>query len=154
MADIDSTLQLAQKYVEEYTKHDDAMAQHYAVMEKCEACEEFLRLGVNAHKWLRQADETLREAARQGIEVPAESRDALEVLYRDWLEPCADAEKLIKKQEDSGYAPGNLAEFRLAREDVERRVRLLDMDKALDDASRGVVFDAEFWAAARKTDAP
>ncbi len=154
MADLDCTLQLARKYVEEYTKHDEVMAQHYAMMEKCDACEKLLRLGVNAHKWLRQADETFREAARQGIEVSAESRDALEFLYRGWLKPCGDAEKLIQKQKDLGYTPDNLGEFRLACEDVERRVRLLDMDKALDDASQGVVFDAGFWAAARKTRTP
>jgi hypothetical protein len=149
----DYTLRLAQKHVEEYARREEAMDQHRAVMKKCDTCESFLCLGINAYRWLKQADDTLREAAREGLEVPEECRDELEIAYRDWLKPCPHAERLIEEQQELGYKPENLEEFKRACEDVKKQVRLLDMDKALDDASRGVVFDAQFWAATKKVHA-
>ncbi len=146
MATLDYSLQLAEKGVEEYQTHDRAMAQHKAIMGQCDECEKLLQLGIDASRWLKQADEMLREAAKQGIDVSEECVASLEYLCRGWLEPCPHAEELVERQKAAGYPPENLDAFRQAREEVEKWVRFLDMDKALDDACQGVPFDAAFWA--------
>jgi hypothetical protein len=141
---LDFSIQLAQKQVEAYSaKDDELMATHQQAME-CRDCEEFLDTGIHAYQWLRRAEETAREAAREGIEVSPDAVAAIKLLYRSWLRPCAHAEQRIREQEAAGYHVSNLADFRSAGDDVKKRVQAFDMYDAIDDAFEGRVFDADF----------
>ena len=146
----DYSLRIAQRHVEMYSNQDSLMtAQHRDAME-CRACEEFLSLGIGAYKWIRQADETLREAARQGFEVPEEAVNALRLLYRRWLTPCRRASKLIDAQKANGFLIGNLGEFNAACEYVRSQVRRQEDYAVLDEVMQGKSFDAAFWQEAAR----
>jgi hypothetical protein len=150
MAVADYSLRLAEKHVEEYDERDKKLIAAYRAAMKCRDCEEFLQLGIDACKFIRQADTVLRQAAVEGLEVPVEAKDALSRLYRGWLAPCPRAEERIKQQEMQGFKPSNLKEFRDACEYVTQQVRLLDMEKHLESAFQGQVFDEDFWLEAHK----
>jgi hypothetical protein len=150
MSILDYSLGLATKHITEYCDKDAVIAEHREAMKCCD-CEDFLRLGIEAHDWLAQADRTLRQAAAQGLDVAAEANGVLETLYREWLRPCAHAEEQIRQCEVRGYCPGNLGAFRKAREHVEQQIRLLKMEEHLESAFQGGIFDEEFWLEAQKT---
>ncbi len=111
----DYSLLLAQKSVQDYGAKDALIAQHQQAMECCD-CEDFLESGIKAYRWLKQADETLRAAAQQGIDVSEECVPALASLYRGWLLPCEHAEQQIQLQHDRDFSVKNLDAFREACE--------------------------------------
>jgi hypothetical protein len=145
---LDYSLQLAKKYVVDYNNMDDVMRQHQEVMRCCDECEAFLRSGIDAYTWLQRAEFVIQQAAREGIAVPKEIPDAIDLLYRTWLAPCDRAEQHIKRQQELGYEAANLKEFRNACEQVKKRIQAIDTCDAIDDAFSGKVFDASFWAEA------
>ena len=140
----DYSLQLAQKRVDDYRRKDETIAAHEDAM-ACRDCEDFLESGIEAFKWLRRADLTLREAAVAGIQVPDDAPEAIASLYRAWLVPCPHAQQRIKQQVERDFRLRNLREFQEACEYVKQQVRLLDMDDQLEGAFRGDVFDEAFW---------
>ncbi len=144
----DYSLQLAKKFVEEYGARDDQLTQEHVAAMQCRDCEEFLEAGIEAQKWLRQSANVLREAARAGIEVSRDAKEALDHLYRAWLRPCPNAEARIREQEERGFKVANLAEFQAARDHVMTRVQAMDLYATMDEAFRGGVFDDAFWAEA------
>jgi hypothetical protein len=119
-------LNLAQKRVHAYAEqYDDVIALHHQAMDRMD-CEEFLQLGIDALKSLRMAEETLREAAYEGIfEFRPEVREALDTLYNAWLRPCEAAGEWIERLRLSQHVPDNLDAFRkaceIAHEIVGRR---------------------------------
>jgi hypothetical protein len=145
----DYSLRLAEKHVEEYRDKDAIISRHEEAMECCD-CEDFLQLGIEACKWLRRADRTLRQAAVKGFDVPPEARDALAKVYRFWLLPCPHAEERIKQQKSRGFTLGNLKDFQEACEHVKQQVRLLGMEEQLESAFQGGVFGEQFWHEAKK----
>ena len=131
----DSSFLIAQQRVRAYSERDALMEQHAQAM-KCRDCEDLLDCGIEAYKWLRKADETLREAAKAGFDVTVEVRDALDLLYRTWLGPCKHAERRIQEQQEAGFEVSNLAEFRDACEFVKRQVREQEMFAAIEQPFR------------------
>lgn len=114
------TLRIAQNRVRAYTdESDDLMKRHEEAMECCD-CEDLLQIGIDAHKWLRRAEDTMREAVYLGLfEFTHEVKETLDILYAAWLEPCEFAEKWILFLDKREYIPDNLAAFRNACEKVE-----------------------------------
>ena len=110
---INLCLTVAQRRVRDYTDESDRLtAAHRDAME-CRDCEEFLQHGINAYKWIKHADEFLREADYQGVaEMTQEVRDALDLLYKSWVSPCAFAERWIADTAEKGHEPDNLHSFR------------------------------------------
>ena len=146
----DFSLRIAQRHIEAYSSWDhDLMAQHRDAME-CRACEEFLDAGIAAYKWLKHADETIREAARQGFEVSAETVETLKLLYRQWCVPCRHANKLIADQKANGFSIRNLREFEEAWEAVQSQVQRQKDYEALNELMQGQVFDTGFWQEAAR----
>ena len=140
----DYSLKLAEKHVSEYSNQDSFNERHREAME-CRNCEDFLELGINAFKWLTQADETIRQAAIEGLEVSENIPEVIATLYRAWLRPCDRAEALIKEQRERGFRLKNLNEFRDACDFVRQQVRLMDMENTLNKAQQDDLFDVEFW---------
>lgn len=132
----DSSLLIARQRVDAYSQRDALMEQHAEAM-KCRDCEDLLHCGIEAYKWLRRADETLREAAKAGFDVGEEAKEALDLLYRTWLRPCERAERRIREQQELGFTIKNLDEFRAACSFVKRQVRKQEMFAALDQAFQG-----------------
>lgn len=99
--------------------HEDALA--------CRDCEGFLQLGIEAFKWLRRAEETMREADYEGLfDFDRETQDALDALYEAWIPPCKYAEEWIRILGERGYRPDNLDEFRNAQEGVSEIIEHRD----------------------------
>jgi hypothetical protein len=147
----DLSLQLAQKFVEEYeNRYDEIMRRHCEAME-CRDCEEFLLQGLNAFRWLRHAEETLRQAAAENLcttpedmELLKTATESLNTLFAVWLRPRADAEKRIANlagQFDVAHAK----DFRDACEYVQRKIQKLEMQNAIEDAFQAGVFDESAW---------
>jgi hypothetical protein len=131
----DSSLLIATQRVKAYRERDALMEQHAQAME-CRDCEDFLQAGIEAYKWLRQADESLREAAKAGFDVGEEAKQALDTLYRCWLDPCEHAERRIQEQQKVGFPIANLPAFREACTFVERQVRKQEMCPAIEQPLR------------------
>ena len=132
----DSSLLIAEQRVRAYSERDALMEQHAQAV-NCRDCEDLLQCGIEAHQWLRKADETLREAARAGFDVGEEAREALDLLYRTWLRPCEHAERRIREQQELGFTVAHLDRFRDACEFVRRQVRKQEMFASLDQAFQG-----------------
>lgn len=146
----DYTLRLAKKHVDAF---DALMAEHRQA-KRASDCEELLRTGIEAYHWLKQADDTIRQAAVEGFAVPQEVVGALAELYRAWLKPCSYAEEQIRLCQSRGYSLANLDEFRRVRAAVEQKTRVLALNDDLDAAFRGEMFDAGFWSEAHRTRNP
>lgn len=142
----DLSLQLAQKYVSDYSSLDEAMREHRAIMKCCEECEALLRSGIEAYRWLRNAELTILQAAREHFNVPDDVPQAIDQLYRLWLVPCKHAEALIVQQEALGYPVENLDEFRDACEQVQKRIHAIEMYDAIDAAYNGSAFSISLEA--------
>ncbi|MEX0718843.1 MAG: hypothetical protein WD066_19780 [Planctomycetaceae bacterium] len=98
-----------QEYVEE-APHDAASVR------ELRDCEEFLSAGIDACRWLRRADQTMREADRSGIvEFTLELRSAVQALCELWIRTGTAAERWIDDLEQDGLSPSNLQEFRAAQ---------------------------------------
>ncbi len=153
LLDQDYSLKLAKKHVEEYSKQDSIKALHNEAME-CRDCEDWLEIGLEAFRWLKQADQTIRQAAVEGFAVSSSAPNSIATLYRAWLRPCDRAEGLAKEQIGRGFRLKNLTEFREACEFVRQQVRIIDLEDALDEAQQGEVFDEVFWqrAALKRSD--
>jgi hypothetical protein len=147
----DFSLQLAKKFVEQYeSRYDEIMRRHSEAME-CRDCEEFLLEGLNAFRWLRNAEETLCQAAvenlcttEEDMELLKKGIEALNVLFAAWLRPREDAEKRIANlagQFDVAHA----ADFRAACEYVERKIQKIEMQNTIEDAFQSGVFDESAW---------
>lgn len=90
------------------------MHDHHAAM-ACRDCEDFLKQGLDALRWLRQTEVILREADYEGLqEFTPQAREAIRSLYVAWITPCEHAERMIDVQVKNGYQPDNLKEFREA----------------------------------------
>ncbi len=141
----DYTLQIARARIDAYSNMDEVMRQHHEIMECCDRCEKFLQSGIEAYEWLQKAENTIQRAAREGFSVSDEVPAAIDHLYRTWLVPCSHAEELVSQQQQLGYIPANLDEFRAACEQVKKRIQMIDAYDAIDDAFGGKTFDAAFW---------
>jgi len=142
----DYTLKLARKRVDAF----DALTEQHRHAMKCQDCQDLLRSGIEAYKWLRRADETIRLAAVEGFQVSQDVVATLSNLYRAWLKPCPYAEEQVKEQEKLGFKIASLDEFRKVCEEVRTKVSILDMEEHLENAFQGGVFDSSFWAEAHK----
>ena len=93
---------LAQKCMRDYSEKDATM-QKCAEAMSCRDCEDLLRSGIEAFKWLKQSENTLQEAAKAGIQVSMHAKEAIDYLYRAWLMPCEHAEPAYgnRKKRDS-----------------------------------------------------
>ncbi|MBS0266192.1 MAG: hypothetical protein JSS02_29955 [Planctomycetes bacterium] len=138
-------LDLAQRHVAEYTNESDRLMREHGAAMKCRDCEEFLQQGINAFKWLRQADDFLREADAAGVEAyTAELRETFDLLYKKWLEPLAFAEQWIQENVKGGYAPDNLAEFSQICEEAREFVETREW-RHLSRVARGKLSAQEDW---------
>ena len=82
---------------------------------------------IDAYRWLRRAEETMREADYEGIfDFSCQMQDALDTLYIAWLEPCDFVEKWISSLEACQHRPDNSEDFRRACDDVREIVERRD----------------------------
>lgn len=99
------------------------MARYKLAMD-CRDCEDFLRLGVDAFWWLSRADELVRDAVFSGRQpYDADIDEAIALLYKTWLKPCALADQWIKVQRDRNFVVDGLDEFRRCVAEVTAIVR-------------------------------
>ncbi len=75
-------------------------------------CDEFLRLGIEAFRWLEKARADIRADVLAGRAVyDPELEATITRLYERWLAPCARAEEWVHAQLTRGYALDNVKEF-------------------------------------------
>lgn len=138
------TFEIAHRHVHAFADQSSEVMRDHADAMNCRNCEEFLRAGIDACKWLKLTEETIREGAYLGIrEITTDIRDALDSLYESWLEPCTYAEEWISSLEERGYKPDNLVEFRNAREEVRDIVERRDWQRRATTAR--VLSSQETW---------
>ena len=89
----DITLELAKRHVESFRQKDAVMASHRQAMQ-CRDCEDLLDSGIRAYRWMRNAEVTLQEAARQGIQILADVVAAIKSLYHAWQRCCGPAPRI------------------------------------------------------------
>lgn len=124
-------LSLAKKYIEEYAAHDDAVMRDHYEAEECVRCERALQAGIKAFKWLRRADEAIREAANANISIDPQLPQLIERLYRLWLQLHEPTERRIAMSEGRDYRLDHAAEYRDRARDVAQIVERYDRLKAL-----------------------
>jgi hypothetical protein len=117
-------LTLAHRRVHAYADESDELIRRHAEAMECHDCEDFLKKGIDAFKWLRRAEETVREADYEGIrETTPEIQESLALLYAAWMTPCEFAERWISSLAMRGYTPGNVEKFRSACEEAEETLQ-------------------------------
>ena len=153
----DLSLRLAQKYVEEYEGRCDGIMRRHSEAMQCRDCEELLEHGLKAYQWIRQADETIRQAAIENVcttdeelALLATAPQSLHLVFDLWLRPCEHLEPRIAELERTGYTVAHAADFRAACEYVRRWLEKSRMHDAIEDAFQGRVFDDAFWAEAAR----
>ncbi|HEX7380252.1 MAG TPA: hypothetical protein VF278_24260 [Pirellulales bacterium] len=76
------------------------------------AFQRHLQQGIDAFHWIVRAEETLRQAAYQGlINFSPEIEQALEALYRGWLAFCERMRAILRQQLLAGGDFDNAREF-------------------------------------------
>lgn len=111
---------LARRRIHEYADGTASWARHHADAMECRGCEEILHKGINAYKWLRRAEETMREADSEGLfDFDSELRSGVGELYEAWLQPLPLLENWIVTLQQKGFCLDNLAEFEATREAVQ-----------------------------------
>ena len=100
---------------------------------ECRDCEEFLAEGIEAFRWLRTAEDIMREGDYQGVfEFTAELQKVLDLLYSAWLVPLEFVENWISSLAARGYTPKNLPKFRKVCEEAEVHRRAPQLAKSSD----------------------
>lgn len=113
-------LNLARRRIHDYAGETASWAQQHAEAMECRDCEEFLQKGISAYKWLRRAEETMREADSEGLfDFDTELREAVGDLYQAWLQTLPLVENWIAALQQRGYSLDNLADFQAVREAVQ-----------------------------------
>ncbi len=114
------TLRTAQKHVKNFGDETSGLLAEHRQALDCLECEAFLQLGIDAFHWVMRADQAFRESIADGkLEFQEQIEDALRLLCRAWLNPCALAEPWIAQQQGQGYELDNLAEFRHCRTEMQ-----------------------------------
>jgi len=110
------TLSMARDHVGMFS--DQVMRAHEEAMD-CRDCEDFLKMGIEAFRWIERAHNNIYQSIYDGDTVfDHELDESLTKLYESWLTPCAHAEKWIAVQVSRGYYPDNLTEFRTCQENA------------------------------------
>jgi hypothetical protein len=105
---------------------DRGIVDHNHAME-CLDCEACLQLGIDAFRWLVEADEVISCAvAKDIIEYDEKVEAEILALFRRWLAPCEFANRWIDVQVKRGYQPDNLSEFRRCEAEVNAIVSSQD----------------------------
>lgn len=121
---------IARRRVHDYATESHELMQNHAEAMECRDCEDFLAKGIDAFKWLRNAEDTMREADYQGVfEFSEPIQQALDALYEMWLVPCRFADTWIESIAARGYVPDNLKKFREACEEADYTVQHRDWKK-------------------------
>jgi|GEM_PF-3099255 len=124
-------LNVAERRVREFADEADALLASHSEAMECWKCQELLQKGIDAYRWLTQADAFLREADYQGVfDFSPELQDAVNTLYQAWLQPCEFAERRIVALLERGYQLDNLQEFREICEQVEEIIDNREWRKA------------------------
>jgi hypothetical protein len=130
-------LRVARRRLKSFADESKLIDGHRQAMERLD-CEAFLQLGIDAYDWLVRADQAIRKAMLAGGEEHSpRTEQALENLFRAWLEPCKLANKWITSIGKRGQSPENLARFRECETEVRAIVRFLD-DDMMTDAMRAM----------------
>jgi hypothetical protein len=123
-------LNLAHHRVHAYAEQSDVLMRQHAEAMECRDCEVFLQRGIDANKWLRCAEESMREADKEGIfTFSQEIQDTLDALYLAWINPCEFAERWIQSLAERGYQPENRDDFRRACEETKDLLERRDWQK-------------------------
>lgn len=113
--------------VELYVQHAENITSNQHEALDCLDCQAFLQLGIDAFRWLVNADELINKAIAEGIvEYDPELESKLEELFRRWLVPCQFANDWIDVQLRRGYQPDNLKKFRKCQAEVEAILNSID----------------------------
>lgn len=112
-------LRLAQLRVHDFADESAALASRHQDAMECRDCEDFLRRGIEAARFLRIAENIFRDADYRGIaKFDADLQRSIESLYVAWFSSVETAEKWIHNLDLRHYVPDNLAEFRRACEQM------------------------------------
>lgn len=119
----------ARKTVREFAEHSSVIRDHHDAME-CRDCEDFLERGIHAFESLIRADQFFRLAVAEGsLEYDPVIEDALEKLFRVWLDPCDRAYKWVDSLHQRGLEIDNLDTFKRCETEVRAIVHHLNDDQ-------------------------
>ncbi|MBW3538844.1 MAG: hypothetical protein KY476_01100 [Planctomycetes bacterium] len=122
-------LRLARHRLQEYADDAELMRQHAEAVE-CRDCEEFLQAGIDTFRFLRTAEELLREADWRGLHpMTPETREALHFLYAAWVEPCEDTKCWIRILSERGFKPDNADEFNRVSDEAHELLERSDWQR-------------------------
>lgn len=112
-------LAIAQKQVRDLS---DALAR-ISHQDACQECQYRLQEAVEAYRWITRAEESIRQGVYYGlIECTPHLDEAMQALYRDWVDSSEQTEKLVAHHTECGGEPLDVREFlevsSLAREKV------------------------------------
>jgi hypothetical protein len=123
---------MARQHVDSFEQESALMREHQEAMD-CRDCEAFLKIGIDAYRWLVFADEQIRRAVYRGdADVDHRLHEAVEQLFIAWLRPCQLAEEWIGLQEKRGFEVDNLGDFRRCEEECRAIVKSLSDDELTD----------------------
>lgn len=101
---------------ERVAEFESVMENHRDAMD-CFDCESFLRLGIEAHRWLSTAERHIIARASKGYPAP-EVHEAMHSLFNGWLKTSQIAQIWIDRVSNNGFNINGLEEFYEAREAV------------------------------------
>ena len=118
-------LEVARHHVRAYADTSAARADRELAAGSCDACAGLIQAGVDAYRWLRRADETLREADYCGLaRLTPEIRETVGQLYALWLDAFSQTDAWIRSL--GGSPPVGFAELVDACEEVREILDGLD----------------------------
>ena len=122
-------LELAQRHLERYGEGASNVPAHATNGVGGRSCNDVLRRGIDAYRWLVRAEETLREACYQGLfTFTPEVKNTLAAMYESWLKSSELAESWIDAHCQTGEPLQLLHDFRRAQESVEEILAQVDWD--------------------------
>ncbi len=130
----DISLELAKKRVNRFKEDSDRLMRQYAEGMECRDCEDWLESGIRAFAWLESTRDMVHQAAREGIDVPIETAQAIDALYRVWATPCDFAERWIADLSHRGYSVNHQEQFRECCAKAKEAINIFDMLAAAHDA--------------------
>lgn len=104
-------LELAECQLQQF-EHDDPVLRDHREAEDYWRCEEFLKVGIEAYKFLSRAEEAFIVADVAGIaEYSAELQSFVKALYGRWLATCPSAVEWINRLSAQGHDVENRKAF-------------------------------------------
>lgn len=116
-----------QASVSRYQAESESWQQDHDQALQCLEFEQLVAYGISVYQLLGKLNEIWKlRVAEHFVDYDAAMDDAIELLYRSWLEPCPRILRQITAFESAGFDVVGAREFRAACQEAETTTKLIE----------------------------